>query len=136
VTATAARLLAKEGRRLTSFTAVPQPATTDRPLLGRFGNEGPGAAKVAALYPNIDHLRINVAGRDLISSSRRYARLTGQPVLNPTNLLWIDAISMACESVDSTRCCWDGAETPLSALAASSVCQISFAGATGSSSFR
>jgi asparagine synthase (glutamine-hydrolysing) len=92
VTVTAARLLAKEGRRLTAFTAVPMPGYDDTALPGRFGDEGPMAREVAALHPNIEHVLINAAGRDLLASSRRNARLGGQPTFNPTNLLWVDAI--------------------------------------------
>jgi asparagine synthase (glutamine-hydrolysing) len=92
VTATAARLLAREGRRLTSFTSVPAPGYDGTALFGRFGDEGPAAAEVAALYPNIDHVLAHSKGRDMLSSSRRDARLSGQPTFNPTNVLWIDAI--------------------------------------------
>jgi asparagine synthase (glutamine-hydrolysing) len=92
VTVTAARLLAPEGGRITSFTAVPIPGYDGGALPGRFGDEGDQAAEVAALYPNIDHVRVNVSGRDLLASSYRDTRLTGQPTFNPTNMLWIDAI--------------------------------------------
>jgi asparagine synthase (glutamine-hydrolysing) len=91
VTVTAARLLAQEGRRLTSFTAVPRSGYDGSALTGRFGDEGPMASEVAALYPNIDHVFINTEGRDLLASSRRDSRLCGQPTFNPTNMLWIDA---------------------------------------------
>jgi asparagine synthase (glutamine-hydrolysing) len=91
VTVTAARLLAKEGRRLTSFTAVPRSGYDGSAPPGRFGDEGAMASEVAALYPNIDHVFLNTEGRDLLASSRRDARLTGQPTFNPTNMLWIDA---------------------------------------------
>ncbi len=91
VTVTAARLLAKEGGRLTSFTAVPRSGYDGSAPPGRFGDEGPMASEVAALYPNIDHLFINTEGRDLLASSRRDSRLSGQPTFNPTNMLWIDA---------------------------------------------
>jgi asparagine synthase (glutamine-hydrolysing) len=92
VTVTAAGQLASQGRRLTSFTAVPLPGYDGSALFGRFGDEGPLAAEVAALCPNIDHVLVNTSGRDLLSSSKRDARLTGQPTFNPTNMLWIDAI--------------------------------------------
>jgi asparagine synthase (glutamine-hydrolysing) len=92
VTATAARLLMAKGGRLTSFTAVPLPDYAGAALPGRFGDEGPVAAQVAALYPNIDHVRVHVAGRDPLACWRRDARLTGQPSFNPTNMLWIEAI--------------------------------------------
>jgi asparagine synthase (glutamine-hydrolysing) len=91
VTVTAARLLAKEGRRLTTFTAVPRPGYDGSALNGRFGDEGPMASEVAALYPNIDHVFINTEGRDLLASTRRDSGLGGQPTFNPTNMLWIDA---------------------------------------------
>jgi asparagine synthase (glutamine-hydrolysing) len=92
VTVTAARLMAAEGRRLTSFTAVPVQGYDGSALPGRFGDEGPLAAEVAALYPNIDHVRVNANSRELLSSSARDAQLTGQPTFNPTNLLWVHAI--------------------------------------------
>ena len=98
VTVTAARLLTKQGRRLTAFTAVPGSAYDGSALHGRFGNEGPMASEVAALYPNIDHVLVNAEGRDLLASSRRDARLAGEPTFNPTNTLWIDAIRDASRS--------------------------------------
>ena len=97
VTVTAAHLLAPEGGRITSFTAVPISGYDGGALPGRFGDEGDQAAEVAALYPNIDHVRVNVGGRDLLASSLRDMRLSGQPTFNPTNMLWIDAI------LDGTR---------------------------------
>jgi asparagine synthase (glutamine-hydrolysing) len=92
VSVTAARLLAKDGRRLTSFTAVPLSGYDGSALNGRFGDEGPMANEIAALYPNIDHELVNAEGGDLLASSGRDARLGGQPTFNPTNQLWIDAI--------------------------------------------
>jgi asparagine synthase (glutamine-hydrolysing) len=92
VTVTAAHLLAPAGGRITSFTAVPISGYDGGALPGRFGDEGDQAAEVAALYPNIDHVRVNVGGRDLLASSLRDMRLSGQPTFNPTNMLWIDAI--------------------------------------------
>ena len=92
VSVTAARLLAKQGRRLTAFTAVPMPGYDGSALNGRFGDEGPMAGEIAALYPNIDHELVNAENGDLLASSGHDARLGGQPTFNPTNQLWIDAI--------------------------------------------
>jgi asparagine synthase (glutamine-hydrolysing) len=97
VTVTAARLLSEE-QRLTSFTAVPVPGYDGSALLGRFGDEGPMAAEVAALYPNIEHVLVNAAGQDLVASFQRDARLSGEPTFNPTNILWINAIRDAMRS--------------------------------------
>jgi asparagine synthase (glutamine-hydrolysing) len=92
VTVTAARLLATAGQRLTACTAVPVPDYDGSALHGRFGDEGPTAADVAGMYPNIDHVLVNADGRNLLASSQRDSRLTGQPTFNPTNLLWVEAI--------------------------------------------
>jgi asparagine synthase (glutamine-hydrolysing) len=92
VTATAARLLAATGGRMSSFTAVPLSTYDGSALPGRFGDEGDYAAEVAALYPNLDHVRLDVSGQDLLASASRDTRLSGQPTFNPTNMLWIDAI--------------------------------------------
>lgn len=91
VTVTAARLLSS-GQRIVSFTGVPAAGYDGSALPGRFGDEGPAAAEVAALYPNIEHVLISSAECDLIGSSKRDARLTGQPTFNPVNMLWLNAI--------------------------------------------
>lgn len=57
VTATAARLLAGQGRRLTAFTAAPaHPTANER---NRIVDEWPHAAALVAMYPNIDHVRVS-----------------------------------------------------------------------------
>ncbi len=91
VTATAARLLAQRGQGLTSFTGVPLPEYGGEALPGCFGDEGPAAAEVAALYPSIEHVRVQPYG-DMLQASARAARLMGEPALNPTNQLWVYAI--------------------------------------------
>ncbi len=102
VAVTAARLLAPQGGRLSCFTAVPLPGYDGSALFGRFGNEGPMAAEVAAGYPNIDHRLVNVTGRDLVSSSQLDAQFSGEPTFNPTNLLWVHTI------LDGVRDCGAG----------------------------
>lgn len=92
VAVTAARLLAFSGQRLLCFTAVPLPEFDGGALVGRFGDEGPAAAEVAAMYPNIDHRLVSAEGEDLLRSIERGNQLTDQPVFNPTNQMWIDAI--------------------------------------------
>ncbi|MGI8771661.1 MAG: asparagine synthetase B family protein, partial [Acidobacteriaceae bacterium] len=92
VAATAARLLTQSDRRLTCFTAVPLPEFDGSAPFGRFGDEGPAAAEVAAMHPNIDHRLVSAAGEDLLQSIERGNRLTDQPVFNPTNQMWVDAI--------------------------------------------
>jgi asparagine synthase (glutamine-hydrolysing) len=90
VTATAAQLLGTT--RLTAFTAVPQPAFRDLNPTGRFGNEGPAAALVAARYPNIDHVLIEPSSQDMIRVVEEMGRASDTPVFNPMNQMWINAI--------------------------------------------
>ena len=90
VTASAARLL--DPVRLTAYTAVPQAAFGDLNPEGRFGNEGPAAAQVAALYPNIEHVLVEPSGNDLFQTIRKTSLLTDSPVFNPLNQMWLNAI--------------------------------------------
>jgi asparagine synthase (glutamine-hydrolysing) len=90
VTATAARLLAPT--RLTAFTAVPQASFDNVNPVGRFGDEGPAAKAVAAMYSNIDHVLIEPSGDDLIGVIEKTSAGTDSPVFNPMNQMWINAI--------------------------------------------
>jgi asparagine synthase (glutamine-hydrolysing) len=93
VTATAARLLAGRGRRLTAFTAAPaHPAANDH---NGFADEWPHAAALAAMYPNIDHVRI--ANDDAPLLDALDLREAGQdcPVLNLSGQVWINGIERA-----------------------------------------
>ncbi len=92
VTVTAARLLAARGSDLTAFTSVPVPGFKGVTLPGRFGDEGPAAAEVAAMYPNIEHVLINLVGKDVLASMDRFGRLADQPVFNVINQTWLEAI--------------------------------------------
>lgn len=92
VTASAARLLAAQGKRLTSFTAVPRPGFLGKGFHGRIPDEGPGAAEVAALYSNIDHVLIDTAGIPLLDSIHRLSDALDEPVQNGINTLWLTAI--------------------------------------------
>jgi len=62
VVATSARLLAPQGRGLIAFTSVPRPGFLGKGSVGRLIYEGPGAADVAAMYPNVEHRPIDSAG--------------------------------------------------------------------------
>jgi asparagine synthase (glutamine-hydrolysing) len=90
VTAAAARLMA--GESLTAFTAVPQQGFADENPVGRFGNEGPAAARLAAMYPNIDHVLVDPSGGDLMRVIEETGKLYDMPVFNPLNQMWLNAI--------------------------------------------
>jgi len=95
VTATAARLMAADGGRVIAFTAVPREGY-DLPVPeGRIGDEGPLAAATAALYPNIEHVRIRPDGRGITDGFDRDFHLFDRPILNPCNQGWAAGISAA-----------------------------------------
>jgi asparagine synthase (glutamine-hydrolysing) len=91
VAATAARLLASSGGRVTASTSVPRPGF-ESSLRNSFADEGPFAAAVAAMHPNIDHVRIAASGRSPIAALDDYFRLYERPFLNLANGVWLDAI--------------------------------------------
>ncbi len=92
VAATAARLLAAEGRQVVAFTAVPREgAEADGPP-GRLPDEGPLAAAVAALYSNMEHVRVRTGGRSPLDALGWVFELCEQPILNLCNQVWRDSI--------------------------------------------
>jgi asparagine synthase (glutamine-hydrolysing) len=91
VTATAARLIARKGGRVTAFTAAPGPGSRRLAPPGRLEDEGPLAAATASLYSNIDPVRIETSGSPLDSLDREF-HLYDRPRLNLCNAMWIDAI--------------------------------------------
>ncbi len=93
VTATAARLMAGTGGRLTAFTAVPRPGYAGAVPKGRIADEGPLAAETAALYPNIDHVRVGSAPGAMGDGWDRSFHLLDRPLLNPCNDRWWSAIN-------------------------------------------
>jgi asparagine synthase (glutamine-hydrolysing) len=91
VTATAARLLAARGRRLTAFTAVPREGYDGPGHPEAILDEGPHAASVAAMYPNIDHVLVRGGGSPLADLDRHFF-LHERPVLNLCNAVWSNRI--------------------------------------------
>jgi len=91
VTATAAVLLAASGRRLTAFTAVPR-AGYDGPAPPKtIIDEGPIAAELAAMYPNVDHVIVRNGGSPVADLDRNFF-LYERPVLNLCNMQWAHRI--------------------------------------------
>lgn len=90
VAATAARLLADQGRRLAAFTAVPAHPAVDEPH--QFGDEWQHAAAVAAMYPNIDHVRVANNDQPLFAAMALRESALDSPVINPANTIWINGI--------------------------------------------
>jgi asparagine synthase (glutamine-hydrolysing) len=95
VTATAARLLAASGGSVTAFTSVPREGYDEPVPEGRIADEGPLAAATAALYPNIEHVRVRSHRRALLDGLDRDFHLVQRPVLNLCNQHWASAINDA-----------------------------------------
>ncbi|MEO5374479.1 MAG: asparagine synthase-related protein [Alphaproteobacteria bacterium] len=84
----AARRLAAEGRRLTAFTAVPDPGFSGYVPPGAIADEGPLAAEVARAYPNIDHVRIPNLNGDRITAFDRFNAGLERPVMTTGGMAW------------------------------------------------
>jgi asparagine synthase (glutamine-hydrolysing) len=100
VMATAAGLLLPQGRRLTAFTSVPRKEFLGKALPNRIPDEGPAAAEVAAMYPNVEHVRIDSAGYDLLADMKAWTDAMDEPAQNCVNLLWITAIMQEAKRRD------------------------------------
>lgn len=92
VAATAARLMAERGGRVTAFTSAPRRGFELPGTPGRVEDETELAAATAALYPNMDHVVLRNDGRDLTAGLDRAFHTSERPVLNICNARWIDHI--------------------------------------------
>lgn len=91
VAATAARLLAGEGGRVTAFTAAPRQGFVVPPSDRVIADEWPLAAQVAAMHSNIDHVRISIPAGSPTADLSRYFHLFERPFLNLCNGVWMTA---------------------------------------------
>ena len=88
VAATAARLLAVDGAQLVAYTAVPCAEFCGIVPPGLIGDEGPYAAAVAALYPNMRHIRVDASGSDMLRELARIFPLLDLPHAAALNNVW------------------------------------------------
>ena len=92
VAATAARLLGAHGRELTCFTAVPRPDFESMASTTHFGDEGPAAAEVAALYSNVRHVLVESSATSFLDILDLNNNLYDHPSFGPSNEVWSNAI--------------------------------------------
>lgn len=92
VAVTAARLQAEQGGGITAFTAVPRPGFDGPVPDGWLGDEGPGAALVAARWPNMVHKLVPSGGRHALDELDLAGLVYDAPVRNPANHVWIHAV--------------------------------------------
>lgn len=93
VTATAARLLAPGGGQVTAFTSVPSEAAAAAPMPNRILDEGPLAAATAALYPDVEHVRVRTGHVSPFDGLDQAFFLFERPKLNLCNWVWLRAIN-------------------------------------------
>ncbi|WP_439817741.1 asparagine synthase-related protein [Zavarzinia sp. CC-PAN008] len=103
VVASAAPILQADGRRLIAYTAAPGAPFDIPPQHRRFGDEWPRAARTAARFPNVDHVRVpNISG-PVMDAVEQSGQACDMPVLNPFNQIWINAIGRAARAQGCTR---------------------------------
>jgi asparagine synthase (glutamine-hydrolysing) len=87
ISSIAAHQLADAGQNLHAFTSVPNPAGLP-PSPYQVLNEGPLAAQVAALFPNINHHLVRTDDASIMDMLERTFELYNRPAKNVVNLLW------------------------------------------------
>lgn len=96
VAATAARLLGPDGGTVTAFTSVPRTGFAGHDFRDSMSDEGPLAAAVAAMYPNMEHVLVRESGSPLDNLDRNFF-LNERPMLNICNGVWVSAINAAAK---------------------------------------
>jgi asparagine synthase (glutamine-hydrolysing) len=94
-TATAARLTAPAGGRVIAFTHVPGLREEAGSPANRFSDESSLAAATAALYPNVEHVRMPGSCRSPLADLDLYVSLYDRPVFNLCNHVWLSEIRSA-----------------------------------------
>lgn len=102
VATTAAHLLARQGRGLTAFTAVPRAEFDGVVDRDHFGNEGPAAAEVAAIYPNMRHVLVDASHLSFLDVVDHNNWLYDLPAGGPTNEVWFNAIMQQAQAAGVT----------------------------------
>lgn len=101
ISSIAAYQLAKSGQSLHAFTSVPNP--TGLPVSSyRVLDEGPLAAQVAALFPNINHHLVRTDNASIMDMLELMFRLYNRPAKNVVNLLWDMQISKLAAAQGAT----------------------------------
>lgn len=88
VASTAARLMAPTGGKVVAFTSVPREGYDGKWPRERLGDEGPQAAKTAALYPNIEHVFFRPGDRTPFDRLDQAFFLFERPLTNLCNSIW------------------------------------------------
>ena len=82
-------------RKAVSSPALPQclgRTFTSVPSTTHFDNEGPAAAEVAALYPNMRHVLVESSATSFLDILDHNNNLYDHPCFGPSNEVWSNAI--------------------------------------------
>lgn len=93
VSATAARLMAASGGKVTAFTSVPRQGFDGTVASNRLGDEGDLAAATAAMHPNIEHVRVHSDGFSALDDLDRDYFLFERPLANAEIQHWWNQIN-------------------------------------------
>ena len=88
VAASAALQLMKAGRTLNAYTHVPSEELLWETPRHRIPNEWPQAAELAALYPNINHVKISSGNRQIADDMISCIEAFETPTTNVCNQVW------------------------------------------------
>ena len=92
VTATAALMLRKQGRKLTAFTSVPR-WSSGMEVKNRFGDELPLASATAGLHDNVIHHSVTASDITPIRAIRRMLGIVSEPLHGAGNQYWTLALT-------------------------------------------
>jgi asparagine synthase (glutamine-hydrolysing) len=98
VTTSAAIEMAQRGGKVIAFTSVPREGYDGPNPRGRLGDEGPIAAKTAAMHANIEHVLIRNNRKSPFANLDRAFFLYDRPMLNLCNMVWVEAINDAARA--------------------------------------
>lgn len=104
ITSIAAGLLARQGRTLHAFTAIPSHSVD---IQNRFTDEGSHAAAVAAMIPNIEHHTVQHGQYLYFSLIDLYGSAQEEPLFNPMNYDWAHGIHVRAAKIGA-GCVLDG----------------------------
>lgn len=93
VTAVAAGLLAREGRGLTAFTAVPPLGWRPDDTFDGEADEGPAASALARRYANLEHVLVRSTGRFDFSALDRHGDAFEAPRRSVFTIGWLEHLS-------------------------------------------
>ncbi|MEN8721786.1 MAG: asparagine synthase-related protein [Alphaproteobacteria bacterium] len=108
VSLAAAPYAAEKGERLLCLTSVPEAGWDGVIPKRRYGDEGPRAAELAHMYPDlIDHRQIASEGMGIYDFADQMNHLNEAPIRNFSNMFWIHALLRA-SAAEGRRVMLDG----------------------------